>query len=149
MPNKAIKFVPATKNVASTGLPTRCFGSRLWRSYTYFRVPHLIKTFVFSMLLMSCYRSYAIEIIGDVSDSVKQEIISAFNSGLPITHLDHVIKIYPKQTGAAVYKIEGKEGIFTIYHSRHEYGYKYLNAKYSCPDGECFLVFYNDFQVFY
>jgi hypothetical protein len=31
MPNKAIKFVPATKDVASTGLPSRCFGSRLWR----------------------------------------------------------------------------------------------------------------------
>ena len=34
--------------------------------YTYLRMPHLTKFFVFSMLLMSCYRSYAIEIIGDV-----------------------------------------------------------------------------------
>jgi hypothetical protein len=112
-------------------------------------MPHMIKIFMYSMLLMSCYRSYAIEIIGDVSDSVKQEIIRAFKGGLPITHLDHVIKIYPKQTEATIYKIEGKEGIFTIYHSRHEYGYKYLNAKYSCPDGECFLVYYNDIQVLY
>ena len=29
--NKAIKVVAATEGVASTGLPTRCFGSRLWR----------------------------------------------------------------------------------------------------------------------
>ena len=27
--NKAVKFVPAAKSAASTGLPTRCFGSRL------------------------------------------------------------------------------------------------------------------------
>ncbi|WLQ14381.1 hypothetical protein O5O45_00335 [Hahella aquimaris] len=33
MLNKAIKFVTATKGVASTGLPTRCFGSRLWWRY--------------------------------------------------------------------------------------------------------------------
>lgn len=31
MPNTTIKFVPATKSVSSTGLPSRCFGSRLWR----------------------------------------------------------------------------------------------------------------------
>ena len=30
IPNKAIKFVPAAKSAASTGLPTRCFGIRLW-----------------------------------------------------------------------------------------------------------------------
>jgi hypothetical protein len=29
--NKAVKFVPAAKSAASTGLPTRCFGSRLRR----------------------------------------------------------------------------------------------------------------------
>ena len=117
--------------------------------YVLMNMPHLIKIFVFSILLTYCYRSYAIEIVGDVSDSVKQEVISAFKGGLPITHLGHVIKVYPEKTGATVYKIEGNEGIFTIYHSRHEYGYKYFNAKYSCPDGECFLVFYNDFQVLY
>ncbi len=33
--NKAIKYVPATKNVASTGLPTRCFCIRLWRCYAH------------------------------------------------------------------------------------------------------------------
>ena len=32
--NKAIKFVPA-KKTASTGLPTRYFGIRLWRRYIY------------------------------------------------------------------------------------------------------------------
>jgi len=30
--NKAIKFVPAAKSAASTGLPTRCFGIRLWQT---------------------------------------------------------------------------------------------------------------------
>jgi hypothetical protein len=34
MHNKAIKYVPAAKSAASTGLPTRCFGIRLWRRWT-------------------------------------------------------------------------------------------------------------------
>jgi hypothetical protein len=112
-------------------------------------MPNLIKTLIFFVLTTVCFNTYSIEIIGDVSESAKREVFSAFKGGLPVTHLGHVIKVYPEQTGATVYKIEGKEGIFTIYHSRHEYGYKYFHAKYSCPEGECFLVFYNDSQVLY
>jgi len=33
MPNKPLKFVPATKSVASTGLPTLRCGSQLARRY--------------------------------------------------------------------------------------------------------------------
>lgn len=32
-PNRAIKFAPAAKDAASTGLPTPCFGIRFWRRY--------------------------------------------------------------------------------------------------------------------
>lgn len=112
-------------------------------------MPNLIKTLIFSVLTAACFSSCAIEVVGDVSESTKLDVLNAFKGGLPVTHFGHVIKVYPEQTGATVYKIEGKEGIFTIYHSRHEYGYKYFNAKYSCPEGECFLVFYNDSQVLY
>ncbi len=65
-------------------------------------MPHLIKILVFSMLLTYGYHSRAIEIVGDVSDSVKQEVISAFKAGLPITDIGHVIKVYPEQVGATV-----------------------------------------------
>ncbi|AZG73525.1 hypothetical protein SHLI107390_20925 [Shewanella livingstonensis] len=107
--------------------------------------------YLLAIFSLSTVAEPAIEIVGNVNDSVEAVIVQEFNDGASLYYEHLFVKKLPENLGSKIFKITEKNAIFTIYFKEkiNEPGFQKVKGKYFCPNFKCYFGLYEPLYVRY